>query len=121
MQDLCELRFDVSLPAGLDAARFERAWRAELAAQKMTALAMPPAQAVTARFRVCGRARQPELDRCLLARLAALPGGPTVAQEPDTPSPDWAGVKIWLSYRSRELAPLLQKTKKPTRKRGHRS
>ena len=124
MQDLCELRFDIPLPLGTDARCFERAWRAELAAQKMTVLAMPPAQAVAARFRVCGANSRAELAPYLAARLAALPGSPTVAREPSPPSPDWAGVKIWLSYRPGELTALLQtakqKTKKPTRNRGHR-
>ena len=78
-ESLCELRFDIPLLPGTDARRFERAWRAELAAQKMTALAMPPAQAITARFRVCGLGGQSEMDRYLAARLAALPGHPAVA------------------------------------------
>ena len=124
MQDLCELRFDISLPPGTDARRFERAWRSELAAQKMTALAMPPAQAVAARFRVCGLNERPELDAYLAARLSALPGSPAVAQEASEAATDWAGVKIWLSYRPGELTTLLQQTKQKTKKskqsRGHR-
>ena len=125
MQDLCELRFDILLPPGTDARCFERAWRSELAAQKMTPLAMPPAQAVAARFRVCGLNERPELDVYLAARLSALPGNPEVLQEAsNVPSPDWVGVKVWLSYRSGELTALLQggrqKTKKPTRNRGLR-
>lgn len=90
-ESLCELRFDISLPPGTDARRFERAWRAELTAQKMTALAMPPAQAIAARFRVCGLNEQPEMNSYLAARLAALPGHPEVAGEPGVPSPDWTG------------------------------
>ncbi len=123
MQDaLCELRFDIPLPSDADARCFERVWRAELAAQKMTALAMPPSQAVAARFRVCGPGGRPELSDYLAARLKALPGNPDVAREPPTSSPEWAGVRIWLAYRPQELTALLQtarqKTKKPTRKRG---
>ena len=40
---LSELRLDIPLPAGADAHGFERGWRETLAAQKLTALAAPPA------------------------------------------------------------------------------
>jgi len=144
---LCELRFDVPLTAGRgDQARsFERAWRAELAAQKRTALAMPGARAVAARFRVVGP-DAPDLRRFLQARLAALPGGPTVTAETgnaetgnaDAPlqgHADWAGVQIWLAYPAADLPALLRAPKnaktnarsnakpnanRPARFRGHR-
>ncbi len=136
---LCELRFDVPLAAGRgDQARsFERAWRAELTAQKKTALAMPPARAVAARFRVVGP-DAPGLHRFLQARLAALPGGPTVTADADAPQPcraDWAGVQIWLAYPAADLPTLLRAQKnaktnarsnakpnanRPARFRGHR-
>ena len=137
---LCELRFDISLPfragAGQEAEtrRFERAWRAELAAQRKTALAMPPAQAVAARFRIVGTEGRPELHRYLRARLAALPGSPTVLSEPAALREDWAGVQIWLSYPAADLPGLLRTSqtkvnakvekrlalKGPLRFRGHR-
>ena len=135
---LCELRFDIPLTAGRgnESQRFERAWRAELAAQKRTALAMPPARAVTARFRVVGPEARPELGRYLQARLAALPGSPTVtphseASQGTSLRSDWAGVQIWLAYPAADLPTLLrapknaktntsQNTKRPTRFRGHR-
>ena len=138
---LCEMRFDVPLAAGRgDQARlFERAWRAELAAQKKTALAMPPARAIAARFRLVGP-DAPDLRRYLQARLAALPGGPTVtadaeASAPQSLRPDWAGVQIWLAYPAADLPALLRGRKnaktnpksnlkpnanRPTRFRGHR-
>lgn len=127
-ETLCEMRFDIPLPPGTDSRCFERAWRAELAAQKLTALAMPPAAAVTARFRTCGADSQPALEQYLAARLAALPGNPEVAQELAGPSMEWTGVKIWLAYRAADLTALLQKTKSktksktknPIRNRGHR-
>ena len=119
-EPLCELRFDVPLAAGRgDQARlFERAWRAELTAQKRTALAMPPARAVAARFRVVGP-DAPDLRRFLKARLAALPGGPTVtadaetgnAEAPQTARADWAGVQIWLAYPAADLPALLRAPK----------
>lgn len=119
---LCELRFDIPLTAGQgdETQEFERAWRAELAAQKRTALATPPARAVTARFRVVGPGASPSLGRYLQARLAALPGGPTVtvhseaSQTIQTTSlrPDWAGVQIWLAYPAADLPALLHAAKK---------
>lgn len=115
-ETLCELRFDIPLPPGSNANRFEKAWRAQLAAQKMTALAMPPAQAVAARFRICGPDGQAEMKRYLTARLAALPGSPSVICEMPALSQDWAGVKVWLSYRSQDLPALLQKTRQPSKK-----
>ena len=121
-ENTCELRFDIPLTpgasggdrgfAGVD---FERAWRAELSAQKMTALAMPPAQALGARFRVCGPEDgpgRPELERTLISRLAALPGGPAVAREPSAPAPGWSGVRVWLTYRAADLPALLGKADK---------
>ena len=119
---LCELRFDIPLTAGReDETRgFERAWRAELAAQKRTALAMPPARAVTARFRVVGPETSPSFGRYLQARLAALPGGPTVTVHSEAARttqatslrPDWAGVQIWLAYPAADLPALLHAAKK---------
>lgn len=123
MQDLCEMRFDVPLAANVDPNGFERGWRSLLAAQKMTALAMPPARAVSARFRVCGPDAAGDIaamDRFLRARLAALPGRPEVASEPSLPSPDWQGVKIWLSYPTDELQTLLRASKKKSPFRGRR-
>jgi len=117
--DLCELRFDVPLPDGADVRGFERGWRDVLAAQKLTALTAPPAAAVSARFRLCGAGledgRASAWNRYLTARLAALPGAPSVAAESAGTSPDWYGVKIWLSYRSHDLAALLKKSKQKTR------
>ena len=125
--DLCELRFDIPLAGGADAQGFERGWRDVLAAQKLTALTAPPASAVSARFRLCGAGLEDERtsawNRYLTARLAALPGTPSVAAESASTSPDWRGVKIWLSYRSRDLAALLKKSKqkpKPSYLRGRR-
>ncbi len=125
---LCEMRFDVPLSEGSGPRQFERGWRETLAAQKLTALAMPPAQAVSARFRLCGPALSAEQasawERYLPARLSALPGSPTVVADPPAPSADWQGVKIWLAYPTQDLAALLHKSKKPARKsspiRGHR-
>ncbi len=135
---LCELRFDIPLTIGRgdETQRFERAWRAELAAQKRTALAMPPARAVTARFRVVGPDARPDLRRYLQARLAALPGSPTVTPPSEafqgaSLRPDWAGVQIWLAYPAADLPALLRTpkaaktninpdTKRPNRFRGHR-
>lgn len=131
---LCELRFDIPLmPQGreTEARQFERAWRTELAAQKKTALAMPPAQAVAARYRIAGPEAGPEMHRYLQSRLAALPGSPSVAAEPDARMGDWAGVQIWLSYPAADLPALLRtKQTKVNQKsvpkgrnhfRGHRS
>jgi len=116
---LCELRFDIPLMAGrgTESQRFEQAWRAELAAQGRTALAMHPARAVTARFRVVGPDARPDLHRYLQARLAALPGGPTVTlhSEPSQAAsgwPDWMGVQIWLAYPAADLPALLRVPKK---------
>ena len=94
---------------------FERAWRAELTAQKKTALAMPPARALTARFRVVGP-DAPDLCRYLRTRLAALPGGPTVTAEAGAEisqslRPDWAGVQIWLAFPAADLPALLRAPK----------
>ena len=122
------MRFDVPLPSGSGPRQFEWAWRETLATQKMTALAMPPAQAVSARFRLYAPALSDELtsiwERYLPARLAALPGRPEVAIGPATLSSDWQGVKIWLAYPVQDLVALLQKARKPSRKfspvRGHR-
>lgn len=132
MQDtLCELRFDVPLTADLSPRQFEKNWRALLAAQKMTALAMPPAHAVAARFRVCGPDVDGEhpspLQPYLMARLSALPGTPTVAADPPLASSNWRGVKVWLSFRADALPALLQSSKLPKKKpifphfRGQRS
>lgn len=114
---LCELRFDIPLAAGYgDRARlFERAWRAELAAQKKTALVMPPAQTVAARFRVVGP-DTPGLRRHLQTRLAARPGGPVVttdfeAATPQHGRPEWSGVQIWLAYPAADLPALLRAPK----------
>ncbi len=126
------MRFDVPLAAGRgdEARRFERAWRAELAAQGKTALAMPPARAVSARFRVVGPEAQPELGRYLRARLAALPGGPAVLPEEASPAsplrPDWTGVQVWLAYPAADLPALLRtpktaKTNTKLRKRNDRT
>ena len=120
---LCELRFDIPLADRATGPTFERAWRDELSAQRMTALAMPPAQALAARFRVCGSGDTSELDRYLPTRLAALPGSPVVAREPSEPVPGWSGVRVWLSYRAQDLPALLGKAKthpKKTRTRGPR-
>lgn len=125
---LCEMRFDVPLSNSSEPRQFERGWRETLAAQKLTALAMPPAQAVSARFRLCGLSLTAEQmsawERYLPTRLSALPGSPTVAADPPTVSADWQGVRIWLAYPAQDLAALLQKSKKPARKfsttRGHR-
>lgn len=139
MLSVCELRFDIPLTLGRgdETQRFERAWRAELAAQKRTALAIPPARAVSARFRIVGPDTLPSLRRYLQARLAALPGGPTVTSYSEA-SPaasgqqDWAGVQIWLAYPAADLPALLRtptknaktnalpNTKRPARFRGHR-
>ena len=122
--EMCELRFDIPLPPDGGPRQFEREWRGVLTAQRLTALAMPPAEAVTARYRLCGTIPSVEqmsaLARYLPARLAALPGSPVVAAEAPVTSPDWQGVKIWLSYRSCDLTTLLQKSKKSSPPRGHR-
>ena len=122
--DLCELRFDIPLPPGVDAHGFERGWRESLAAQKLTALAAPPAAAVSARFRLCGAdfeaERMSAWSHYLTARLAALPGTPDVTADPAGASPDWQGVKIWLSYSSRDLAALLKKSKQKSHSFHHR-
>ena len=125
--DLCELRFDVPLPAGADVRGFEAGWRETLAAQKLTALVAPPAAPVSARFRVCGPGFESERlaawNRYLTARLTALPGAPSVAAEQAGASPDWRGVRIWLAYRSRDLSALLKKSSRkshPSRDRGRR-
>ena len=119
---LCELRFDIPLAAGYgDRARlFERAWRAELAAQKKTALVMSPAQTVAAqtvaaRFRVVGP-DTPGLRRHLQTRLAARPGGPVVttdfeAATPQHGRPEWSGVQIWPAYPAADLPALLRAPK----------
>jgi len=108
MQDECELRLDVPLPLGGTAGHFERGWREVLIAQRLTALAVPPAQALTARFQVCGPADE-ALHRYLPHRLHALPGGPRVQAEADGPPGDWQGVRIWLSFRAQDLPALLQR------------
>ena len=68
---------------------------------------MPPAKAVSARFRLCGTSPQSEqttaLTQYLPARLAALPGTPSVAAEAPTPTPGWQGVRIWLAYPAQDL------------------
>ena len=116
---LCEMRFDIPLAAGRgnNTQRFERAWRAELTAQKRTALATPPARAITARFRIVGPEASPELGRYLQARLAALPGNPAVTSDAEafgavSLRPDWAGVQIWLAYSAADLPDLLRIPKK---------
>jgi hypothetical protein len=109
--ELCELRFDISLPPNADARRFERGWREALAAQRLTALAMPPTEVVAARFRVSGPSIS-TLERYLPTRLAALPGVPHVAAEAASPSSDWQGVRIWLSYRAHDLSALLANAKR---------
>ncbi len=108
MQDECELRLDIPLPPNGTTQHFERGWRAQLSAQHLTALAVPPAQALAARFQVCGPADE-ALHQYLPHRLAALPGAPRVQAEPDSPPGDWRGVRIWLSYRAQELPALLQR------------
>lgn len=114
MQDECELRLDVPLPPHATMAHFERGWRAQLAAQRLTALAVPPACALAARFRVCGAADD-ALQRGLPHRLHALPGSPRVQAEADTVPGDWQGVRIWLSYRAQDLPALLARpARKPT-------
>ncbi len=114
MQDHCELRLDVPLPPDGTTRHFEQAWREALSAQRLTALAVPPAQALTARFRVCGLADE-ALHRYLPYRLHALPGAPRVQAEPDSPPGDWQGVRIWLSYRAQDLPTLLQRAlRKPS-------
>lgn len=113
MQDECELRLDIPLPAGGTAKQFEQGWRAVLSAQHLTALAVPPAQALAARFRVCGPAND-ALHQYLPHRLAALPGGPRVQAETDSVSGDWQGVRIWLSYRTQDLPALLQRAPRKT-------
>ncbi len=122
--DLCELRFEVPLPAGADVLGFECGWRETLAAQKLTALAAPPAAAVAARFRLCGTdfddARVSAWNHYLTARLAALPGTPAVAADPSGVSHDWHGVKIWLSYHSRDLSALLKTSKRTAHSSRHR-
>jgi len=108
MQDECELRLDVPLPLNGTTGHFERGWREVLSAQHLTALAVPPAHALAARFRVCGLTDE-ALHRYLPHRLSALPGGPRVQAEPDSPPGDWRGVRIWLSYRAQDLPALLQR------------
>ncbi len=108
MQDECELRLDIPLPPNSTTGQFEQGWRKVLSAQHLTALAVPPAQALTARFRVCGPADE-ALHRYLPHRLHALPGGPCVQAEADDPPGDWRGVRIWLSYRAQDLPALLQR------------
>jgi hypothetical protein len=111
-EELCELRFDVPLPPGGGSRQFEQGWRQVLAAQKLTALAVPPAEAVAARFRLCGTEEaDATLGRYLAVRLAALPGSPAVSAEAALPSPDWRGVKVWLSYRAPDLAALLRSSR----------
>jgi hypothetical protein len=117
--DLCELRLDIPLPTGADARGFESAWRATLA-QKRLAQAQP----LSARFRLCcadlDAVRTSAWTQYLTARLAALPGTPSVAAESTAlPPPDWRGVRIWLAYRSSDLTALL-KPKKSARFRGRR-
>lgn len=127
-EERCEMRFDISLPNGGGTREFERRWRETLAAQKMSALAMPPARTLAARFRLFGPPlmgdQSSAWERFLPMRLAALPGQPTVSAEPPVIGSDWQGVKIWLTYSPQELTVLLQKLKKPTAKfrpaRGNR-
>ena len=126
--DFSELRFDVPLPPEADAGGFERGWRDLLAAQKLTALTLPPASAVSARFRLCGMdfegQRKLAWNHYLTVRLGALPGAPAVTTDTIGASPDWRGVKIWLSYPSRDLATLLKKSKQKSHSshyRGRRS
>lgn len=115
LEERCEMRFDVSLPNGGGTREFERSWRETLAAQKMTALAMPPARAVSARFRLYGAALSNEQtsvwERSLTARLGALPGSPMVSADPPCLSADWQGVRIWLAFPTRDLAALLHTAK----------
>ncbi len=113
MQDACELRIDVPLPPDSSPSEFERAWRAALCAQRLTALAVPPARALRARFRVCGPSSD-ALRRHLPLRLAALPGAPVVQAETDSASGDWQGVRVWLSYPARDLPALLKRPKAPS-------
>lgn len=123
------MRFDVPLPEGGGPRQFERSWRATLAAQKMTALVMPPANTISARFRLFGPALTGEQTSAwahyLPTRLGALPGSPAVAADPPALSPDWQGVKIWLAFPAQDLAALLHKPKKAAHHcfrpaRGHR-
>ncbi len=125
MQDECQLRLDVPLPEGGTAKQFEQGWRAVLNAQHLTALAVPPAHALAARFRVCNMADE-TLLRYLPHRLHALPGEPSVQAEAQSASGDWRGVHIWLSYRAQDLPALLQRDKRTphfphSRVRGRRS
>ena len=121
---LSELRLDIPLPAGADARGFERGWRETLAAQKLTALAAPPSAAVSARFRLCGPdlggERGSAWERYLTARLSALPGTPSVAADPAHAASEWQGVKVWLSYPSRDLAAVLKKSKQKPHSSHHR-
>ena len=123
-EDLCELRLDIALPDGADARGFESAWRETLAAQRLDA-----AKALSARFRLCcddlDAARASAWTLYLTARLSALPGTPSVAAAPPTAafSADWRGVRVWLGYRTHDLAVLLRKSKTPkksARIRGRR-
>jgi hypothetical protein len=109
MQDECELRLDIPLPPDGTTKHFEQGWRAQLSAQRLTALAVPPAQALAVRFRVCGLADE-ALRQYLPHRLHALPGAPRVqAEADDSTQSDWRGVRIWLSYRVQDLPALLQR------------
>lgn len=110
MQDACELRIDIPLPPNSSPTEFERAWRAALSAQGLTALAVPPAQALAARFRLCG-VTPDALRHYLPLRLAALPGAPAVQAEADNSPGDWQGVRVWLSYPARDLPALLKRPK----------
>ena len=95
-----------------------------LAGQKLTALTLPPASAVAARFRLCGTdfadQRGSAWNHYLTARLAALPGAPTVTSDTAGASPDWRGIKIWLSYPARDLAALLKKTRQKSHSSHYR-
>ncbi len=118
-EELCELRLDIPLPNDADARGFERAWRETLAAQRLDA-----SQPCAARFRLCcadlDAARASAWTQYLTARLAALPGGPSVAADVAAPPPDWRGVRVWLAYRPRDMAAVFKKSKKPARPKGRR-
>jgi hypothetical protein len=116
------LRLDIPLPDGADARGFERAWCETLAAQRLDAARSRRYQA--ARFRLCWAdldgPRESAWTRYLTTRLAALPGGPTVAAEAAAPPPDWRGVRVWLAYRPPDLEALLRKSRKTARPKGRR-
>lgn len=124
MQDECELRLDIPLPNGGTARQFERGWRDVLSAQGLTVLAVPPAQALSVRFRVCNLPGD-DLLHYLPRRLHALPGSPRVLADANSAPTEWCGVRVWLSFRAQDLPDLLQRPKRKhaqprSRARGRR-